>query len=142
MGDERRPVGSFVYMSDPTAESYFVKDISNLEGGSWRWTHQRPELRFWLTSTKKQKFKMIFAIADATMEQTGPITLSIFVNKNLLDTLHFTHPGEQPFEKPVPSSWLRKDAFTTVAVEVDKPYIAAGDGARLGFILRRAGFVQ
>jgi hypothetical protein len=50
--------------------------------------------------------------------------------------------GQKRFEKPVPAAWLRTDADILVAAEIDKVWIAPADGARLGFILSRAGFIE
>ncbi len=142
-GPEPHPVGRFVNMSDPDADSYIVRDISpTVEGSGWRWTFVRPELRFWLDSKARQKFAIDLAIAGATFGETGPVTLSFFINGKLLAKQFYSKPGDYHFEKGVPPSWLRTDTFTLVAIEADKLWVSSSDGARLGFILTRAGFVS
>ena len=46
------------------------------------------------------------------------------MNGRPLDKVRYTRPGVKHFEKPVPSDWLSADAETTVAMSVDKLYIA------------------
>jgi hypothetical protein len=130
-------------MNDADAESYFVRDVSTyLEGDSWRWTNARPELKFWLTSVKSQRFTMDFSVAEVTFKETGPVTISVYVNGRRLAAIPCAAPGDFHFENPVPSSWLATDAPTIVALQADKVYIAEPDGVRLGFILKRAGFLS
>jgi hypothetical protein len=140
---ESRPVGPFVSMDDPDMENYVIRDVSlGIEAGRWRWTYRRPELRFWLDSTADQKLVVDFVVADATLAKTGPVTISFYVNDKLLGQQHCPKSGDYHFEKGVPASWLRTDAFTIVAAEADKLWVSPTDGARLGFILVRAGFVS
>lgn len=133
----------FVNMSDPAAADYIVSDIADgVEAGSWRWARQRPTLRFRLLPAKGLKFVMDFAIADVTFEKTGPVTVSILINGNLLDRMRCESPGARHFEKRVPEEWLKAGEDTTVTAEVDKVWVAPKDGVKLGFILTRAGFLQ
>jgi hypothetical protein len=142
-GPEQVAFGHFVDMNDPNAEAYLIQDISRtVEGGGFRWVYKRPELRFALSKSEHVRFVMDFAIPDVTMKQTGPVTVSFFINDKLLDKVRYDTPGEKHFEKPVPSGWLRTDTPTLVAAEIDKMYVAPEDGAKLGFVLTRAGFVE
>ncbi|MBI3473821.1 MAG: hypothetical protein HY013_20895 [Candidatus Solibacter usitatus] len=139
---EPRPFGHFVNMNDPNAEAYFIKDIATVAEGPWRWTGKRPELKFFLETVESLKFSLDYTIAEATFKSTGPVTISVFLNGKLLEKLrHATH-GEQHFEKPAPPPLLRRNEVNQVALEVDKVWVSPTDGAQLGFILTRAGFVQ
>jgi len=130
-------------MSDPDADAYIVKDVSQAaEAGSWRWTRKRPELRFFLEATENLNFKADFSIAEATLRETGPVTISVLINGNLPDTLHCADAGEKHIDKPVPEKFLRAKALNFAALEIDKVWISKTDGAVLGFILTRAGFTQ
>ncbi len=148
---ERRPVtgyddssfGGVVSMSDASALAHIVKDISpELESGAWRWTLQRPELRFIVSHTKGVKFVMDLAVAKSTFDSTGPVTISFYVNGRLLDKVRYDQPGDKHFEEPVPPEWLEVDRMNTMAAEIDKLYVSPLDGAKLGFILSRAGFAE
>ena len=123
-------------------DEYIVKDISSNGGASWRWTMERPTLRFVLNCTSGQKFLADFGVVEATLKQTGPIAISFHVNGRLLGTVDCPTPGNRHFEKDVPSSWLSTAAYTTVVVQASKVFVAEEDGAKLGFTLSRAGFVE
>jgi hypothetical protein len=136
-------VGSFVAMSDADADAHIIRDVSpGSDGSPWRWTFQRPELRFWVETATRQKLVADFVIAAATFRETGPVTISFFVNGRLLARQHCPKPGKYHLEKEVPAAWLRTDTFTIVAAEADKLWVSPADGARLGFILSRIGFVS
>lgn len=142
-GPQGGALGHFVNMSAPNADLYIVGGILPGEPGSpWRWTGKRPELRFHLPVTSNLRFVMDFSVPETTFPQRGPVTVSVFINGRLLDKVRCAKHGEVHFEKAVPADWLRTDASTIAAAEIDKVWIASGDGAQLGFILIRAGFVQ
>ena len=142
-GPEPAAFGHFVNMGDVSAGAYIVQDVSGTaEGAGYRWAYKRPELRFMLSKTANVKFTMDFTFPEVTMRQTGPVTVSYYINGQLLDKVRYDTPGEKHFEKPVPALWLRTDGPTLVAVEPDKVYVAPRDGAKLGFVLTRAGFTE
>lgn len=140
---EPSPVTHFVSMNAPNAEAHFVRGVSrHLEAGAWRWLEPRAELMFRLTNTRHLRFVMEFAIPEVTFAQRGPVTISVSVNDRLLDKKTYAKGGEFRLEKPVPAEWLRTDLHNYVTLEIDKPWVAPEDGARLGFILRSAGFLE
>jgi hypothetical protein len=128
-------------MNDPTVNAYIVRDISDaLEGGLWRWTFSRPELRFSLENEEDAALELDFAIADATLKDTGPVTVSVFVNDRPLGSMKCAKAADYRFIKKVPGSWIKTDGTALVAAEA-RPLWNAPDGKHLGFILTRAGFV-
>jgi hypothetical protein len=133
----------FVSMGDPNAEAYIIKDVSDtIEGGSWRWAYRRPELRFYLPKAEKLTFVMDFTLPRATFADTGPVTLSIFLNGKLLGRQRYDKPGDQSLKLPVPPALVKPHAINNVAIEPDKVWVAKQDGAVLGFVLRDAGFEE
>src|SRR5689334_21058101 len=92
-------VSRLVHMSGGDAESHFVRDISGAHSGSWRWTGQRPAVRVLIRSNENLHYLIDFTIPGATFEQTGPVTLSFYVNDHLLDRAVYTSPGVHHFEK-------------------------------------------
>ena len=128
-------------MGDADAESHFVQGISaELEGNTWRWTGKRPTIRLRPNSNRSLAYSIDFAIAGSTFQQTGPVTLSFFVNDHLLDRVHYATPGRRRFEKPVPAEWLVSGEEATLAAEVDKVWTPPQRGAApLGFILVSLG---
>lgn len=140
-GAEPAPVGRFVNMADANAEAYIVKDVaSGVEAGAWRWARKRPELRFFLDKTDHLNFKADFSVAGVTLKETGPVTISLFINGNLLDSVKCAEAGALHFDKPVPEKFLRANSVNFAAMEIDKVWVSKTDGAVLGFILTRAGF--
>jgi hypothetical protein len=142
-GAEPSPIGTFVNLGEAAADAYIVRDVTGyVESSSWRWTRKRPELRFFLDSTEHLKFKADLSIADVTLKETGPVTISIFINGHRLDSLKYASAGRQEFEKPVPAAFLLPKSVNFVALEIDKVWVSKTDGAVLGFILTSAGFTE
>jgi hypothetical protein len=141
--EEPIPLKAFIKMNDPGAPTQFVKDIGQeLQGGTWRWTQQHPTMIFSVPATKGIKFSTDFTIAEITFAQTGPITMSVTINGHLLDKTTYTNFGPQHLQKPVPESWLHAKSENTVAMEVDKLWVAPNDKATFGVILTNAGFIR
>jgi hypothetical protein len=140
-GADPSPIGTFVNLGEPGSDAYVVRDITDYAPpNSWRWTRKRPELRFFLDSTEHVKFKADFSVADATLKDTGPVTISVFINGNLLGAVKCAAAGRRQFEKPVPPALLHSKAINFAALEIDKVWVSKTDGAVLGFILTSAGF--
>lgn len=141
--EDPSPLKPFVDMNDAGAPAQFIRDISPaLEGGTWRWTQQRPTLMFSIPTGKGWKFAADFTISDLTFAQTGPVTMTITVNGQKLDETLYDKPGYKHFEKPVREDWLRAKAENIVTMEVDKVWVAPTDKATLGFVLTRCGFIR
>lgn len=142
-GPEPSPLTHFIPMNAVNAEAHFVRGVSrHLEAGSWRWVEPRAELMFRLSSTQHLRYVMEFAIPEVTFAQRGPVNVTVCINGHELERQRYVKGGEFRLEKPVPPEWLRTDLHNYVTLEIDKPWVAPGDGARLGFILRSAGFLQ
>lgn len=131
-------------MSDGDAEHHFVKDIdATLQGGTWRWTGKRPTIRLRPNANRQLVYSIDFAIAGSTFQQTGPVTLTFFVNDHLLDRVRYTSEGRRHFQKAVPAEWLAPNESTTLAAEIDKMWTPpAPGGPPLGFILVSLGLEQ
>jgi hypothetical protein len=59
----------------------------------------------------------------------------------VLDTVRYDTHGEKRFDKPVPAEWLDGSDPTIASVEIDRVWVSKNDGARLGVMMLRAGFV-
>ena len=145
---QRKPLENFrpyrasrlINMADGDTDSRIVRDISHHADGTWRWTGQRPAVRLPEGSNKDARYVIDFTVPGATFSQTGPVTLSFYVNDHLLDRIQYTSPGPQHFEKAVPAEWLQDGKEAIVGAEIDKMYVAKDDDVRLGFILSAIGF--
>jgi hypothetical protein len=130
-------------MADADAESHFVQDISlSLEANSWRWTGKRPTIRLHPDSNRRMMFSIDLAIAGTTLEHTGPVTLSLFVNNHLLDRAQYATPGRRQVERAVPAEWIDPHEDVVLAAEIDKLWSPAPDAKPLGFILHALGLEQ
>lgn len=132
----------FIAMNDPAAEDHFLAGIGPLENGAWRWTRQNPELRFVVPSPRGLSFVADFAISSDTLKETGPVTITYFVNGHALDSVRYGKDGAQHFEKSVPTEWLTGSVDVVVKLALDKVYVSPTDGVQLGVTLVRAGFVE
>lgn len=142
---ETEPVGlgSFMTFGDRQASEYVVADVLAGSGTEvWRWTNQRPTLKFVVLETGSWAFQTVFALPEVTWKQTGPVTLRVFVNEQLIATAANLPTGRHELRWPVPAGLLKANVETIVRLEVDKVFIAEGDQARLGMILESAGFVK
>ena len=145
---QRRPMAGpdtsrlkhFIAMNDPDAPAHLVRDVSaELQSGLWRWTGQRPLIRFVLPKqTGKLKFIMDFSIPETVLKQTGPLTVTYFINRQQVDKITYSTAGEQHFEKAVAPEWLAEQD-NVASAELSKVFVG-DDGARLGLALVRAGF--
>ena len=132
-------VAEFVRATQPDAETFFIKDVKGLEGGTWRWTYSEPEFRFTLKSVLHRKFHMEFSVHGTTFRDTGPLRMVILINGQPFDQIVYDSPGEKVYEKSVPASMLRPGTENRVLVQVLNPWLAP-DGVKLGFLLQNAGF--
>lgn len=146
---ERRPItgaepelAEFIEMKSPAARQHIVRDVMDAAPGHpARWTNQNPALRFFVRRAAERRLRIDFVIAHATMKETGPVTITFRVNGKALETVRYDTAGEKSFEKPVSSGWLETGGTATVSMDIDKVWIAKTDGARLGVMLLRAGFL-
>lgn len=140
-GSQDGAFGEVMSVGRPGATLYIGKGVlisgPNTDG---YWTLDQPELRFRLSSVRHNLLRVHFFLPEQTMKQTGPLVVDFDVNGHLLEQARFAKAGEIIYQRDVPVEWLRTDNQTTVQMRIHNPYIAPGDGARLGFILRSAAF--
>jgi hypothetical protein len=147
---QRQPLQNFrpyrmsaiVSMSDEDAKTHFVQDITSFETATWRWTGKRPTVRVRMRSAENLRYTIDFAIPEATLRVTGPVTVSFLVNDRMLDRTRYNRAGNQHFEKAVPSNWVTAGQDVTVGADVDKLWVSPDDGTKLGMILVRIGLTQ
>ena len=147
---QRQPLADFrpyrasavVDMSDGDATPHFVRDITSLAATTWRWTGKRPTVRVRMRSAENLRYTIDFAIAETTLLQTGPVTVTFLVNDRLLGRARCDHAGSQHFEKPVPPGWVTAGQDATVGAEVDKMWVSPENGIELGLLLMRIGLTQ
>lgn len=134
-------LGHFVYMSQPDADIYIVQGMRPQSEGPWRWTHDRPVLRFYLPEVGRIRFQMDFSFPEDRFRETGPVTVAFAANGRVFDRVRYDHPGAQHYDRPVPLDLLHQNAVNLVAVTPDRTALRPG-GERLGFVLTSAGFAE
>jgi hypothetical protein len=135
------PDAMMVEMSEPSADLHVVKDIYNPGSAPWRWSGQNPTVRTRAISNNL-KFRADFAIWNDSFKITGPVEITYLVNGRTLDKIRYTSPGDKHFEEPIPEGWILTDAEATLALSVDKVYVAPKDGNKFGVILVRMGLTK
>jgi len=136
-------LGPAVDVRDGQATAQLLRDFLGAEKPDrWHWTAEKPAVLFRVKPGRSPKFWMEFVIHDAIFLQTGPETLSVWVNGRLLGQRRYVTAGSQTYEGAVPAQWLREDGLTLVEMQFDKPYVAPADGQKLSFLFIRAGFAQ
>jgi hypothetical protein len=138
-GQAPKPPKHILLMSDRETDAYIIQDIPRGVADAWRWTGKRPTVRMFVGDPSGRKLVVDYSIAEATLKDTGPVNLTIFVNDQLLASVAETKHGVKHFEKPVPPEMLKASADNTFAIEIDKVWVAKDDGAQLGFILASVG---
>ena len=140
---ERRDLDPpFMDVTAIDAADYVVKDIDLSSGiAGRRWTGARPELRFLLNSTEGQKFVADIIVEEYILERTGPLSITVWINGNRLESWHIDKSKETHLEKAVPAAWLKTGEYTHVVLQPDKVF-TGDDGVKFGFSLYRTGFVE
>jgi hypothetical protein len=130
-------------MDDGSVDRHIVQDVSKgPSDAAWRWTGQNPVVKLEILGASGFKYHADFTLADVTFRETGPVSITFFVNGHELGTVRYDTSGSKVFEAPVPPSWLHPGAENTLSALIDKVYISKQDGAKLGFILSRIGLVH
>ncbi len=142
-GVDPATVGAYVRMSESGAERYFARDIAvEPKLSPDRWTFVRPMLLFRPDHNRERRFRMRFQLTGHLFPPgSGPLTVTVWVNSQLLACKSFDAPGEHDFEADVPPAFFGK--FPIAAVEMaPSRYIEAEDGVKLGLLVSEAGFVS
>jgi len=127
-------------MAAPWASEYVVRDILiGPDPSPFRWTTERPELKFRVTGAGPWKLVVNFAVAETTFLTTGPVTIEFFIDANSLGSSVCNRHGPYRFEKDVPPGWLKPGTDTHVSAFADRKWTSPQDGARLSFLLVDAG---
>ncbi len=142
--EEGRPhrMQRMVNMSDGDWSAHLVQDIQPGDPAPWKWTGRKPTVKVVVRTNQGLRYSIDFSIAEATLKDTGPVTLTFLVNGHALDSILYKTAGDYHYEKAVPAEWVEPMKDTLLAVEIDKVWVAPADGAKLGFILTRIGLTQ
>lgn len=141
--DEDRARLHYVPMGAEEAPAHLLTDIvPDLHDGQWRWTLQRPALEVRVPKTRGMKFRAQLTVPEITFEQTGPVTIEVFIDNRRLLERKVDKPGEVVIEQAVAEDWLTTKRPVVIRFVIDKMWTSPVDGVQRGFILTGAGFVQ
>jgi hypothetical protein len=142
-GADPLPGPSLVHIGGPMVDSAIVRDVLGAEqSASWRWTNQHPRLKIWFHPGQPSLFYLRFTLAGVVLKQTGPVTLRMIVNDQVLDTRTFDKEREYVYSKPLPPGIAGSGDSAVVGLDIDPVYISERDGAKLGVLLQDIGFKQ
>ena len=134
-------VGAFVRFADRDADGYILNDIFPSEDHTpWRWTGERPALRFRLQSVEGHTLVYDLTVPDVAFQSTGPVQIQVFVNNHKADEVRMDQAGRRVIEKPIPAGWLTTKRENIVTAEIDKLLVSPGSTEGRGFIINNAGF--
>ena len=133
---------AIVDMSDEDAKAHFVQDFTPSPASTWRWTGKRPTVRVRMRASEKLRYTIDFAIGETMLLNTGPLTISFFVNDVVLDRVRYVHDGNQHFEKAVPARLVTEGQDVRIGAEIDKTWVPPEGGPALGILLIRIGLTQ
>ncbi len=124
----------FVGMSEPRAKAFIVRDIG--EPGLQSWTAANPAMQFTLSEPGEWIAEVRFNANEATLKDTGPITLTFSVNGRPVGSMRVADGSVKTFSTPVRLETTKAELSFTI----DKPWVAPSDGAKLGVLLHAMGF--
>lgn len=141
--DEDRARLHYVPMGAEEAPAHLLTDVlPELHDGQWRWTLQRPALEVRVPKTRGMKFRAQLTVPEITFEQTGPVTIEVFIDNRRLLERKVDKPGEVVIEQAVGEDWITTQRPVVIRFVIDKMWTSPVDGVQRGFILTGAGFVQ
>lgn len=105
------------------------------------WTGAHPAFQFTPSSAENLDFYLEFGISQTTFNDTGPVTLTIRINGEVIDSPRFTKAEEYEYSHPVTPALLRARSPVLAEVDIDPAWIAP-DKEKLGILLYTAGFVE
>lgn len=127
-------------MSDVDVNRFVRGDMVGAgNGAEYNWTKQHPRFVLTVPDTEGWEFYLRMKVVDNTFKDTGPLTLAIRLNGELLDTLHLDRVQEYEYRHPVPASILRPREEIDVVLDIDPPWIAPTDKVPLGVLLHTVG---
>jgi hypothetical protein len=129
-------------MGYPGLRGSIIRGVLEAGGLGLRWTDQHPAFSFMPDHTKDLDLYMNFGVHERTFADTGPVTLSIIINGELIDRPRFDSAGMREYSHLVPSRVLQLKYPVEVQIDVDPPWIAAGDQQKLGIVLVAIGFEE
>ncbi len=106
-----------------------------------RWTGAHPRFAFRLNRTENLDLVIRMEVHEIPFSHTGPVTVSIRINGQLISQRRYDSPGIRDYREPVPPAVLRSQSPAIVSMDIDPAWVA-DDQAVFGVLLTYIGFQE
>jgi hypothetical protein len=133
------PVPEFTTMGSPASDISIVKDIAGRYGAADRWVNQDPEMLF-RVPLKPAHFEMAYSVPEVILHQTKTLDLDAWIADQPAPAIHLSEAKDFLYTAPIPAN-VKPGETVVVRFHVRNPYVSPGDGTKLAFLIKSAGFV-
>lgn len=141
--EEAPALATVVATADPHIAKQLVSGFYGVEQNSWRWTAGRFSVLLRPPRTAAANgatLQLKFAIPDVAFPRLKGVSLSAYVNGNVLPPETYAQPGSYTYSRDVPASLLAGDV-ARIDFSLDKTIApTAADGRELGVVVSMVGF--
>jgi len=134
-----------LHMSDPQAAYSVVSgvlDVGNPEGDGYKWTTDSAQFEFMAGDLSHSSLYMHYIANGDTMRETGPLKISIDVDGKPFDSFVQADAGEHDYRHAAGAIATQPGKTLVVTVRIEPPFVAKGDGQKLGVLLQSIGFAD
>ena len=131
-------------MSDPQAAYSVISgvlDVGN-PNGDYKWTTDCAQIEFMVGDVSHSHLYMHYIANGDTLRETGPLNISIDINGKPFDSFVQSKDGEHEYRHAAGAISGQPGKTLLVTVRISPPFVAKGDGQKLGILLQSIGFAD
>ncbi len=131
-------------MNDPRAAYSVVGGVLGVGDpeGDYKWTTDCAQFEFSGGDLSHSNLYMHYIANGDTLRETGPLKISIEVDGKPFDSFVQSQDGEHEYRHPAAGIVSPPGKTLLVTVRFSPPFVAKGDGQKLGILLQSIGFVE
>ena len=133
------PVLEFVNMGSALSDMSIGKDIAERDGSAHRWMNQDPELLLRVPKNLSH-FEMAYSVPEVILRQTKTLDLDAWIADQPAPPIHVSEAKDFLYKAAIPAN-VKPGETVVVRFHVRNPYVSPGDGTKLAFLIKSAGFV-
>ena len=133
------PVLEFVEMGSASSDMSIGKDIAGRDGSKHRWMNQDPELLLRVPKNPAH-FEMAYSVPEVILQQTKTLDLDVWIADQSAPPVHVSEAKDFIYKAAIPAN-VKPGETVVVRFHVRNPYVSPGDGVKLAFLVKSAGFV-
>ena len=133
------PAIEFAEMGSAESENSISKDVNGRDGSAYRWVHQDPEL-FFRVPQNPAHFEMAYSVPEVILQQTKTLDLDAWIANQPAPPIHLSEAKDFIYKAAIPAN-VKPGETVVVRFHVRNPYVSPGDGVKLAFLVKSAGFV-